>query len=922
MLFFVIIVAATLAASSWESVEASTHSTLPFPVKDDYWPALALDGNGLPWVAWISCYSDTSLSGSGDRVYAAHWNGASWDTVGISPPSGKYLDPQVIFDGTDMVFAWVELVGMNSDIVVRRYDGTWLPERRLTANPDADFAPALAVDSSGSVWIAWQTFQSSTASHDIHAAFSVGDSFSNHLIVADSPANDREPDIAAAGDGSVWFAWASIRNRHDDVFLRQRQTGSFAPPIAITGTPGMQETYPCLAVDSDNYVWVAYYTVNRPWKYFDHYTIGLFSTGKFQLVRWDGTNISLPYGTGDNNVLQKPLMEDLGYDLPANPIPRYGVRAKLHLDSSNRLWFFSKMNGYIFDAVANHCFWGITGICYSGSTWDTTPPVFISRNGHYTNSPAIAFNSDGLLWIAWTQDRREIEPLRPPPGIYNIMGPDSDVLLDTFVLSSITPQPLQVRNSALPPPFNSGVARVVTRYNISADGTNYGVYWGDNHRHSCDLSSDGIWEYTSENSYSVAFERVGYDWYVGAEHIEPLSPLGWIMIARFSDLLSIPGQFTTFPGYERVGRTRRVGGDGDQTVQFRNTSDFEIPVANVGPDIVWTDLYHFKDGRDVLMIPHHTADASGYVVWEGLIETGVDTLLPPLRLVELFQNTRGSSEFPGCQYEHWKPTVGPDTGWVNLALDDGMRLGFVAGGDHNPGNGFTAVLATEPTQDAIFDALKARRTYATAFSRKMLVDFRVNGALMGEELLSATQPMISFHADCGTNIITSVTIIKNGDQAWYLTTPLQSTVTDSFVDPEPAISGTSAYYYMRIEHSDSGIAWTSPIWVDFIEPVSIAGGETMPQPGGSGGFRFYPSPFKPGTRPLSIVLDGSEAALSHVGIYAINGRLVRRISLRNGRGAWNGRTENDESAGPGVYLFRSIDADHPNPSIGRLVLLR
>jgi len=65
-----------------------------------------------------------------------------------------------------------------------------------------------------------------------------------------------------------------------------------------------------------------------------------------------------------------------------------------------------------------------------------------------------------------------------------------------------------------------------------------------------------------------------------------------------------------------------------------------------------------------------------------------------------------------------KPTVSFD-----------FDFGFTAGGEHE-GVGVTGVYATDLTREAIFEALRERRTYGTTGDR-IIVDWRLDGHPMG-----------------------------------------------------------------------------------------------------------------------------------------------------------------------------------------------
>jgi hypothetical protein len=139
-----------------------------------------------------------------------------------------------------------------------------------------------------------------------------------------------------------------------------------------------------------------------------------------------------------------------------------------------------------------------------------------------------------------------------------------------------------------------------------------------------------------------------------------------------------------------------------------------------------------------LAVPHTPASSFMGTRW-----AEHDPELEPL--VEIY-SMHGASEYAGCPREMIKTVPGQH---VQDALARGYRLGFVAAGDTHssqPGNpllgfgpyrtlrhkaGLTAVMADRLDEPALFDALRARRVYATTGSR-ILLDVVVNGAGMGQ----------------------------------------------------------------------------------------------------------------------------------------------------------------------------------------------
>ena len=114
------------------------------------------------------------------------------------------------------------------------------------------------------------------------------------------------------------------------------------------------------------------------------------------------------------------------------------------------------------------------------------------------------------------------------------------------------------------------------------------------------------------------------------------------------------------------------------------------------------------------------------------------------------------------------------------ALALGHRIGFVGGTDSHhaqPGRntcsmagvdfhdhitgGLTAVIAPELTREAIIQALRERRCYATTGAR-MVLDFRVNGHGMGEEFTTAAPDVAVTARVLGTAQLARLELVCNG----------------------------------------------------------------------------------------------------------------------------------------------------------------
>ena len=123
------------------------------------------------------------------------------------------------------------------------------------------------------------------------------------------------------------------------------------------------------------------------------------------------------------------------------------------------------------------------------------------------------------------------------------------------------------------------------------------------------------------------------------------------------------------------------------------------------------------------------------------------------------------------------------------------------------------MLVPELTRAAVYDALHARRCYATT-GTPIILDCKIGDAVMGAEipaLLSGCVPQIKLTC-LGTNGLDHIRIVKNGQIVHTIPCHGQRSIQeeweDKHYDPESPTS-----YYARVVQVDRESAWSSPIWI-------------------------------------------------------------------------------------------------------------
>lgn len=316
------------------------------------------------------------------------------------------------------------------------------------------------------------------------------------------------------------------------------------------------------------------------------------------------------------------------------------------------------------------------------------------------------------------------------------------------------------------------------------------VLWGDYHGHS--WHDDGTGEV--EVLLDYARRAAALDWYVLTPHDAPPWPfIGAVDIPGIAGLVEGAQEdagdgtapFVTLPAFEWThqiipGESRWTGeghgkrGGGHHIVLARDWGillDEGIPAwmgtGNFTPRQLLREMIRRQEARrthadpgsaDFMMVPHDLLccnwwDLNAAADREPEITPAEQARYCPL--AQVYSMLHGNHESPqedgtwddevveGCEpWRHHSESFGvpaEPAGLVN-GLKYGVRYGVVAGGDSHSGRpgsfvfgALTAVLAREHTRDGVFDALRARHTYATS-GHRLLMEFSCGDAIMGDEV--------------------------------------------------------------------------------------------------------------------------------------------------------------------------------------------
>ena len=305
-------------------------------------------------------------------------------------------------------------------------------------------------------------------------------------------------------------------------------------------------------------------------------------------------------------------------------------------------------------------------------------------------------------------------------------------------------------------------------------------------------------------------------------------PSIWRRTLDAADARNEPGRFVALAGYEW---TNWVEGH-RHVVFFEPTTEAvaglllsAIDERYDEPQELWAGL---EDVR-ALTFAHHSAGAPIATDWSSAPPAGAE----PVTEIVSVHGSSEAADSPGMVVRN--ALAG---NFVRDALDRGYGLGFVGSSDGHdghpglahlasPSGGVAAILSDEVTREGVYEALLARRTYATNGPRIVVrasyagwpigADIPAEAAAAGAVgpiagvpqatlVVRAIAPgeierieVASRQGATGAGALTGEALCAEGERECSLTVPL------------PGFQA-GGYLYLRVVQEDGGAAWTSPFF--------------------------------------------------------------------------------------------------------------
>ena len=766
------------------------------------WPALAAGADGSLWTAyveWDGADSDRVVvrrrSPSGDWGPAIEVADGNWD---------HYLPAIVGLPEGAMVF-WSGKDEGDFDVFGARIDsdGTVGPVERVASGDYGDVHVRAAADANGNITVAWQSFRNLQA--DVFARRLTADGWGPAVRISDSPASDWEPSVALDSAGKAWISWDSYHAGNYDVLLASFDGRVASTPIAITSSPEA-EFHSSVAVDSSDRVWVAYDTARENWG--KDYSTSSSAEGSEGLHARRGLGLR---AFANGRVFEPAAAIQ---DVLTGRMSRFAELPTVAFDGGGSLWMIFRH----WTIRKPHEMYHVYASRLDAEGW--TKPVLLQNSaGRNTQRTAVTTAGDGKLHAVYSSDLRSPENL-PKHQMHAL---HYNVFAATIEMAqAAAPELREVSVAALEAGFEPRV-----RARMRADGKTYTLLLGDCHRHT-DVRGHSNVDGSIEDTYRYAIDAAQLDFVGPSDHNEVLGSrwpdslrdYQWWYAQKMVDVYTHAPKFWGIYSYEHS--MSRPGGH--RNVLYLRRGGPLRPIdrekgrgsPDNAPPVLWEWMRNNvlkQSGQRAVIVPH--TFAAGPIADWNWNPAPIDCLL------EIYQGARGS-------YEGWNAPDGEKRGGTQTddpghfavdALNKGHRYGFVSFSDHgSTHNSWAAVWAAEPTREALFDAMLARRTFAA--SDEIYVRTKADDRMVGEEFAAsaATPPEILVDVEARDEIL-RVDVVKNGEYV-FTQRPGGRKVTLSYRDAD-AKAGDS-YYYVRVfqrdpekPDGDPEIAWTSPFFVQY-----------------------------------------------------------------------------------------------------------
>ena len=713
------------------------------------------------------------------RVYAGAVGGDELAPVELTESPTVIQDPAAAVFDDRRVVAWGERI--DGRYVARGWVGAEV--ETVAATPASLTRPAAAIDTDGQPWAAWQAFAGDGCAVVVSRRNAKG---WTPPVVASLPGQSAwRPALCASASHGVWLAWDAWNGHHFHVFARRiGPDGTLGPAVQVSDLPLLAMDVD-VAVDADDTAWLAWeqsppWGLNHRFNETRQLVLGAIDArGQTFLAQspWQAGQVPIPIETFTH-------VQSAEYIVPVSPRLIVGPRG-IEL-------FFQRFRSSNYVDFG----WRLERMVYSGSTWSAPETVSPFEGTPDTRYGVAALRDDRRVVAHHATEFAPMQTIeRWEAGLPFLRPAAGPVARERIEVLTLAPP-----DSAVAPPLRvefqryEGVRADSPRARrdgrtITVGDQTYHLYWGDMHRHShlskCLAANDG----TPVQNFRWAIDHNRMDFWALTEHLEYMSYNEWRRVEETVAAFSNDGRFEPLFGFEwgdNPGHTNIFYRDQQLGEELR-------ALALMSPSL--EDLMERWDTRipagEVLAARHYHGH----------------------RQPDVFEGFRPT----------WEPCMeimqcrGDQREWIETFLREGAKIGFIGATDHARYWHFaycmTGVWATEPTREAIFEAIWSRRTVGA--SAKILLHTEVSGIPMGAEGEVQGNPQLRVIAECAQPL-REFEVYRNGSLAH------RETVDTSSLDWTWTDRGNPRsrnYYYVKLTADTAhplatpAVAYASPVWV-------------------------------------------------------------------------------------------------------------
>ena len=719
-------------------------------------PSVAVGPDGAILLAWIEWQADV-----GERVVVALLDEGGEPVrpaTGVSGDPADCFRPTPLFDaeGSPWIF-YARATSGQVGVWARRWGGgRWSCEELVSTTGHPSFNQEVVAHPDGGVEVCWQGRLGSR-----FAVFSrrwLAGRWQDEQLVSDDGSGDNvwDPSLVALPDGGSAYAWSAFTDGAYRVMTRRRDTelGPCRPLTAGTD----YALHPSLAVTGDGQVCCA----------FDVVTVhGHAGSGPTALRRLDRLREPIEPGMKAPGQFVPPeLIPNLAATVQVVTVDDQGVRqgrgslaTGLEISPAGLPRLAATADGGLVVVYRTlrrlpllNYYWEVAAQVLGANGWGPLLTFDTSDGG--VEEATVAASPGGAV-VAWQSDGRRERAFdwtegfggRACPHLHDhygevvwhgmhgpgeirfasvASGDSRSAAAASGDLGSLGGPGLMTEPQPVPQLEERTEARAWTgsdrqRYTTQIDGEDHHLYWGDLHRHSLISRCTAADEPSLEEFYRYSWDVCEYDFWAVTDHSENSTAYQWWCIQKIADLFNVDGRFVPLYGFEWTSMS------GHQNVIYSSSRRggpifSSLAEGSERPDQLWEQLRRFPD-YPAITIPHHPG--SGMVPYDWNYYDA-----DYLRLVEIFQACRGNYEDDGCFRQYADATL-PGS-FVLDGLRRGYRFGLIASSDHGNGASYVGAYAPGLDREAIFDALRNRRTMG-ATARDIVLDTRIGDTFMGGE---------------------------------------------------------------------------------------------------------------------------------------------------------------------------------------------